>query len=116
MSNYIEERPWGKFEILHEGKTSKVKEITVNPGQKLSYQSHEKRNEKWTITQGVGIVTLDGKEQEIKEGDVIRIPAKMKHRIQNTSEDIDLKFIEIQTGRYFGEDDIIRYEDDYGRK
>lgn len=116
MSEQVEVRPWGKFKILHEGKTSKVKEITIDPGQRISYQSHEKRNEKWTILEGTGKVILEGKETEIKEGDVIRIPAKMKHRIENTSKDVELKFLEIQTGRYFGEDDIIRYEDDYGRK
>ena len=114
MDNYKEERPWGSFEILLDTGYCKVKRIIVKPGQRLSYQYHHKRTEHWVIVQGDAIVTLDDKEHIFGEGMVVEIPAKTKHRVQNTFEK-NLVFIEVQTGTYFGEDDIIRLKDDYGR-
>ena len=111
---YTEERPWGRFTNLLENEHCKVKEIMVNPGQRLSYQSHSKREEKWTVVAGVALVTLNEREVVLYPGDSIKIPKEAKHRVQNDGKEI-LKFIEIQTGEYFGEDDIIRYSDDYGR-
>ena len=114
MSNYIEHRPWGSFENLLDEKYCKVKRIIVKPGQRLSYQYHHKRTEHWVVVQGEAIVTLNDKEYEFEEGQVVEIPVGTKHRVRNDYDD-DLIFIETQTGSYFGEDDIVRIEDDYGR-
>ena len=108
------ERPWGRYEVLQEGATYKVKSIHVNPGKRLSYQRHQKRSEHWYVTEGSGEVTLDGKVQVVSRGSIIEIPQGMLHRISNTG-DRELIFIEVQTGSYFGEDDIERVEDDFGR-
>ena len=114
MSNYIEEREWGSFENLLDTDYCKVKRIIVKPHQRLSYQYHHKRSECWVIVQGIATVTQDDKEIEYKEGEIVDIPVGMKHRVRNDKEE-DLIFIETQTGTYFGEDDIVRLEDDYGR-
>jgi mannose-6-phosphate isomerase len=108
------ERPWGRYEVLQEGATYKVKSIHVNPGKRLSYQRHQKRSEHWYVTDGSGEVTLDGKVQVVSRGSIIEIPQGMLHRISNTG-DRELIFIEVQTGSYFGEDDIERIEDDFRR-
>ena len=114
MSNYIEHRPWGSFENLLDEEYCKVKRIIVKPGQRLSYQFHHKRTEHWVIVQGDAVVTLDDKEHLFTEGMVVEIPVTTKHRVENKF-DKNLIFIETQTGTYFGEDDIVRIEDDYGR-
>ena len=108
------ERPWGRYEVLQEGATYKVKSIHVNPGKRLSYQRHQKRSEHWYVTDGSGEVTLDGKVQVVSRGSIIEIPQGMLHRISNTGSS-ELIFIEVQTGSYCGEDDIERVEDDFGR-
>jgi len=108
------ERPWGRYEVLQEGATYKVKSIHVNPGKRLSYQRHQKRSEHWYVTDGSGEVTLDGKVQVVSQGSIIEIPQGMLHRISNTGSS-ELILIEVQTGSYFGEDDIERVEDDFGR-
>ena len=108
------QRPWGRYEVLQESDNYKVKSIHVNPGQRLSYQRHQKRAEHWYITQGTGQVTIDGKISSVSPGSVIEIAVNQLHRIANTG-DIELIFIEVQTGTYFGEDDIERIEDDFGR-
>jgi len=111
-----EERPWGFFIVLDENSGyGKIKRIHVNPKQKLSYQSHEKRSEDWIIMQGLARVTLDDRVADIKVGDRVHIPEGCKHRIENTHDLVPLVFIEVQSGSYYGEDDIVRYEDDYGR-
>ena len=109
-----EERPWGCFYVLHDEPTYKLKRIEVNPGGRLSYQYHYKRSEAWTIVKGVGTITLDGDVKEYKAGQTILIPQGVKHRIENKELD-KVVFIEVQTGSYFGEDDIVRIEDDYNR-
>ena len=114
MSNYIEERPWGSFENLLDEDYCKVKRIIVKPGQRLSYQYHHKRSECWVIVQGVADITLNDKEYLFNTNNVVEIPAGIKHRVENKGVE-DLIFIETQTGTYFGEDDIVRIEDDYGR-
>ena len=114
MSNYIEHRPWGSFENLLDTDYCKVKRIIVKPGQRLSYQYHHKRTEHWVIVQGDAIVTLNDEEYIFGEGMVVEIPVGTKHRVKNEF-DKNLIFIETQTGTYFGEDDIVRLEDDYGR-
>ena len=114
--NYIEKtnRPWGKFYIIHDEPFYKIKRIEIDPGQRISYQYHEKRSESWTIIEGVGTLTLDDNNRNVVEGDNIKIPKKVKHRIANNGLK-KLVFIEVQTGTYFGEDDIVRIEDDYNR-
>ena len=114
LTNYHEERPWGSFTILAEGSTYKVKTITVLPGKRLSYQKHARRSEYWTIVQGAGIFTLDGANQSVEVGDRVEVPLRAAHRIQNPGTE-SLVFIEVQLGDYFGEDDIVRLEDDFGR-
>lgn len=109
------ERPWGSYKILYESQQTKIKQIEVKEGQVLSYQSHEKRCEDWVILEGVGFVVLDDEKIEIKKGDHVRIQPNVKHRIGSEHGFGNLVFIEVQTGTYFGEDDIIRYEDLYGR-
>jgi mannose-6-phosphate isomerase-like protein (cupin superfamily) len=106
--------PWGKWEVLLDEPNYKVKRITVLPGKRLSYQKHFKRNEHWVVVEGKAVVTLDGKEIDLVKGETVDIPQEAAHRIANTGNK-QLTFIEIQLGEYFGEDDIIRLEDDYGR-
>lgn len=108
-------RPWGEYFVLDDADSHKVKRIVVNPGGRLSYQYHKKRSEVWTIVSGVATITLDGEVTIHKQGDVIEIPQQAKHRIQNSGKE-PLTFIEVQLGSYFGEDDIVRIEDDYNRK
>ena len=90
-----EERPWGRFFVIHD-------------------QPTYKRSEAWTIIDGVGSITLDGVIKEYQAGETILIPQGVKHRIENTKQE-KVVFIEVQTGTYFGEDDIVRIEDDYNR-
>jgi mannose-6-phosphate isomerase-like protein (cupin superfamily) len=108
------ERPWGKYDILYESDECKVKIINVHPGERLSLQSHDRRQESWTIVSGTGKMVLGEDEIDICSGDNIIIDKGQKHRVESTGIN-NLVFIEVQTGEYFGEDDIVRYEDDYGR-
>ena len=107
-------RPWGRYEILHESDAHKVKCIWVYPGKRLSYQRHEKRAEHWFIISGTALVTHNGVESTMCAGDSADIAVRDLHRIENIGE-VDVIFIEVQTGTYFGEDDIERIEDDFGR-
>lgn len=107
-------RPWGEYWVLQDEKTHKVKKIMVKPGGRLSYQYHFKRSEVWTIVEGIAHITLDGTVKEYCVGDVAQIPQGMKHRIENRMNE-PVFFIEVQYGSYFGEDDIVRIEDDYNR-
>jgi mannose-6-phosphate isomerase len=107
-------RPWGHYEVLQEAPTFKVKCIWVKSGKRLSYQRHEKRSEHWYIVQGEAEVTLNGIISHHIPGDTVEVKVGDLHRISNIS-DTDVIFIEVQTGSYFGEDDIERVEDDYGR-
>ena len=109
-----EERPWGRFFVLHDEPKYKLKRIEVDPGGRLSYQYHHKRSEAWTIVEGVGTITLDDEVRDYYSGQTILIPLGAKHRIENKGVK-KLIFIEVQTGSYFGEDDIVRIEDDYNR-
>lgn len=111
----FEDRPWGRFEVLRDTPFFKSKIITVWAGQRLSYQSHKHRMEHWIMVEGEGEFTLDDKVTKVKAGDHLFIPLGAKHRISNTGKD-KLEFVEVQLGTYFGEDDIIRYSDDYGRQ
>jgi mannose-6-phosphate isomerase len=107
-------RPWGKYIVLEDRDTYKVKRIEVLPGKRLSYQKHARRAEHWLIVGGNCRITLDGQTVDLCPGQAIDIPCGAAHRIANPGSDL-LTFIEIQRGDYFGEDDIVRLEDDYGR-
>ena len=111
----IESRPWGRFVILDEGHDFKVKRIEVIPGKRLSYQRHQKRSEHWFVVRGTAKVTLNGNEILVHAGEAVDIDREVAHRVENPHESELLIFIETQTGTYFGEDDIVRIEDDFGR-
>ena len=113
--NVFENRPWGRFENILVNKNLKIKNISVNPKSRLSKQFHNFRSEHWFITKGTALVYKDGKKITLKKGQSIDIPRKSIHYIENKSKTI-LNFIEIQMGTYFGEDDIKRLDDIYGRK
>jgi len=107
-------RPWGYYEVLSDATDHKVKRIVVHPGQRLSLQRHQQRAEHWFVIRGGAIATLDGTDINLGIGQVIDIARGAWHRIRNDGTG-DMAFIEIQTGEYFGEDDIERIADDYGR-
>lgn len=107
--------PWGRWEVLLEAPYCKVKRIIVNQNQRLSYQKHFKREEIWTIVQGTATITLDGVTQDYQTGQIVNVPTQTCHRVANKYPET-LVLIEIQQGSYFGEDDIVRLEDDYGRE
>jgi len=109
-----EHRPWGSFTILSEDRDQKTKRLDVLPGKRLSLQSHHHRNEFWVVIRGLARVTRDDEIFDLKKGETTLIPAGIKHRIENPGLDL-LSLIEVQLGSYFGEDDIVRYEDDFGR-
>lgn len=109
-----DERPWGRYSVLHDAPDHKVKQIVVKPGTRLSYQQHARRSEHWFIVGGHGVVTLDGALVPVAPGAAVDIPKGSAHRIENTGHE-PLVFIEVQHGDYFGEDDIVRLEDDFGR-
>ena len=110
-----ETRPWGNFTILDEDRDFKVKRIEVLPGKRLSYQRHRKRAEHWFVVRGIAKVTLNGDVFLVNAGDAIDINPEVAHRVENPHDSETLIFIESQTGTYFGEDDIERLEDDFGR-
>ena len=107
-------RPWGQFTNIFVGKDFQVKELVVNPGAILSLQKHKYRSENWVVVQGKANVTLNKKNISLNKSDSIFIPQGAVHRIENRQKSI-LKIIEVQTGSYLGEDDIIRIKDIYGR-
>ena len=109
-----DQRPWGSYTVLDDDATFKVKRIEVLPGKRLSYQRHARRSEHWFIVHGTAVVTLDGERREVGAGDAVDVPVGTDHRIENAS-DAPVVFVEVQHGDYFGEDDIVRLEDDYGR-
>lgn len=109
-----EHRPWGYYEVLEDTPDHKVKRITVYPGKRLSLQRHGKRDEHWYLLEGSAVVTIGCTEQELGKNDSINIPRGTVHRILNRGPE-NVIFIEVQTGEYFGEDDIERLEDDFGR-
>jgi mannose-6-phosphate isomerase-like protein (cupin superfamily) len=107
-------RPWGYFEVLSDAPDHKVKRIVVAPGGVLSLQRHQLRSEHWFVVSGKGKAIVGDKNISLRAGSVLDIPKKAKHRVENSSHE-NLVIIEVQTGEYFGEDDIERLEDKYGR-
>jgi len=121
QSRFLEigQRPWGTYLVLEDEAKFKVKRLIVKPGKRLSLQSHEKRSEHWIVVEGEATleVQVGSPENWVKiyyPNDYCYIPQKAKHRISNQGEK-DLVIIEVQYGDYTGEDDIVRYEDDFGR-
>ena len=110
----VETRPWGTFEVLSDAPTHKVKRLTVEAGHRLSYQRHRRRAEHWFVVEGDAVVTVDDVEHVVATGEAIDIPMGAAHRVENKGA-VPLVFIEVQRGSYFGEDDIERLSDDYGR-
>lgn len=113
MSQTID-KPWGSYTNLMDEVYTKVKKIVIKPGQAPSYQYHFKRSEIWIIVKGIAEVKIDDNVTSHIVGDIIKIPKEAKHQVTNIGE-TDLVFVEIQLGEYFGEDDIVRLEDKYGR-
>jgi len=111
----FEQRPWGSFTVLDESDNYKVKRLEVLPGKRLSYQQHSRRAEHWFIVRGTAKVTLNGVEILVRTGEAIDIRIADRHRVENPDPTELLVFIETQTGDYFGEDDIVRLEDDFER-
>ena len=107
-------RPWGFYTILADEPNHKVNSSVVAPGKRFSLQRHQRRTEHWFVVSGEGRVTLGIDEIILVPGQSVDIPAGTMHRMENPGE-LDLSFIEVQTGDYFGEDDIERFEDDFGR-
>lgn len=114
-SPMFDERPWGTFTVLDDRDDFKVKRIEVMPGKRLSYQRHSRRAEHWFVVRGTAKVTLNGAEILVCAGNAIDIPVETAHRVENPDASETLVFIETQTGDYFGEDDIVRLDDDFGR-
>jgi len=107
-------RPWGSYEGIDNGEGFQVKHIIVNPGAKLSLQMHHKRAEHWIVVSGLAQVTCDDKVFPLKQNESTYIPLGSRHRLENTGSE-PLHLIEVQSGAYLGEDDIVRFEDTYGR-
>jgi len=107
-------RPWGEFHILADNSYVKVKRLIINPGHRLSLQSHKLRAEHWVVVRGVATVTVDQETRQITYGQYIFVPTGAKHRIACAGTE-PVEIIEIQTGEAFPEEDITRYEDDYQR-
>ena len=114
MKYEVESRPWGMYEVLLDAPNVKVKRISVAPNNRLSYQYHDKRREEWIVVKGNLTIILDDDKVFRYPGESIHIPLGAKHRAWNETDEL-VQFIEVQTGDYFGEDDIVRIEDDYNR-
>jgi len=107
-------RPWGSFDVIDRGERFQVKRITVKPGAKLSLQSHHHRSEHWIVVEGTAKVTVDDEVRLVSENESVYIPLGAVHRMENLGK-LPMVLIEVQTGVYLGEDDIVRYEDVYAR-
>jgi mannose-1-phosphate guanylyltransferase len=107
-------RPWGCYDGITEGERWQVKKIVVNPGASLSLQMHHHRAEHWVVVKGTAVVEKDGIEELVGENQSTYIPLGSKHRLSNPGK-IPVEMIEVQSGAYLGEDDIVRFEDRYGR-
>jgi mannose-6-phosphate isomerase len=109
-----EDRPWGSWHVIDVNSGYKIKRIHVNPGSRLSYQTHKHRSEHWVVVFGVATCTIDDATVVAGPGESVDVPKGAKHRLANEGAE-ELVIVEVQHGAYTGEDDIIRLEDDYGR-
>jgi mannose-6-phosphate isomerase len=107
-------RPWGVFTVLDENTKYKIKRIEVNPGSRLSLQKHVHRSEHWIVVSGTALVTCGEKQYRVNTNESTFIPIGEKHRLENRGT-TPLVIIEVQSGDYLGEDDIVRFDDDYNR-
>jgi mannose-1-phosphate guanylyltransferase/mannose-6-phosphate isomerase len=107
-------RPWGWYDSVDAGERYQVKRITVRPGAKLSLQMHHHRAEHWIVVKGTALITRGDEEILLTENQSTYIPLGVKHRLENPGK-TELELIEVQSGGYLGEDDIVRFEDTYGR-
>ena len=114
MEKFVE-KPWGGYKVLYKDGRCQVKMIQIEPNQKISLQKHFHRSEHWTIVKGTAIVTVLSNEIILKEDEYIYVPVGSIHRLENRGK-ITLEIIEVQYGDYLGEDDIVRFEDIYGRE
>lgn len=114
IEQLTEHRPWGNFTVLDDGQGFKVKRIVVKPGAKLSLQMHYHRKEHWLVVKGSALTQVGENETLVTEGQAVDIPKGAKHRLSNPGK-VDVELIEIQIGPYLEEDDIVRFEDVYGR-
>ena len=112
--NKLESRPWGGYIILIDNEKYKVKKLIINPKKRFSLQYHNKRTETWTIVKGKLEITIGDKKGIYSYGQTVSVPVGTVHRIENIGSEA-AEIIEVQTGTYFGEDDIVRLEDDFGR-
>ena len=110
----VGERPWGTYTVLEENRSYKIKRIEVKPGQRLSLQKHHHRSEHWIVVSGTARVTCGEKEFDVNVNESTFIPIGICHRLENPGV-IPLTIIEVQSGEYLGEDDIVRFQDDYQR-
>jgi mannose-1-phosphate guanylyltransferase/mannose-6-phosphate isomerase len=108
------QRPWGSYETVSMGDGFRVKRIVVDPGAQLSLQLHHHRSEHWVIVRGTALVRVNDKTELRRENQAVFIPVGAKHRVANVG-NTPLELIEVQVGSYLGEDDIVRFEDSYGR-
>lgn len=108
-------RPWGEYTVLEEGERYKIKHIVVLPKKRLSLQMHYHRSEHWIVVRGMAKIVVDGKERFLRSGESTFIPSGFTHRIENPGK-LPLEIVEVQIGEYLGEDDIERFEDDFGRE
>lgn len=107
-------RPWGSYDSVDVGDNFQVKRLTVNPGKKLSLQLHHQRAEHWIVVKGTATITRGDEIIDLRENESTYIPVGMKHRLENATDEL-LEIIEVQSGNYLGEDDIVRFDDDFGR-
>lgn len=114
MDQYTEQRPWGSFTVLVEEDYFKTKRLDVLPGKRISLQSHQHRSENWIIVNGRSKITLGDEANIYTKGQHVFVPRQTRHRIENIGHTL-LTIVEVQLGDYFGEDDIVRYEDDFNR-
>jgi mannose-6-phosphate isomerase-like protein (cupin superfamily) len=112
--NY-EERLWGNYLVMHREPGMQVKRLELKPGVRFSLQMHARRSERWIVVAGEGLATVGKRDIPVKKGSFIEVPCEEVHRLKNTGHS-PLVVIEVQFGDYLGEDDIIRLEDDFGRK
>ena len=120
MPSERNDRPWGYYQVVDEGEGWQVKRICIRPTHRLSYQRHAYRSEHWYVVAGVGVATIDDVEIPVQQGSTVEIAIGAAHRVANpvaggATTGQDLILIEVQTGSYFGEDDIERLSDDYAR-
>ena len=108
------ERPWGWYETVSEVPGNKIKRIRVHPGQQISLQKHHQRSEHWVVVQGTARITLDERQFDLRQGQACDIAQGQVHRLANLTQEA-VEVVEVQFGRYLGDDDIVRLQDDYGR-